>query len=144
MKVKAIIAFTICLLSMITLSACFSDYNKILESNWGILLPKGYKELYSTDSGDSFLGDGQRYHVFDYEEKLKQEEIEKFSSKKNIKVEEEAEGILIQLGVSKEKRPNFSKEYYWYKKVHYIDSRSNLYLIYVFENSMVYVIEEFY
>lgn len=145
MKVKAIIAFTtICLVLMITLNICFLDYNKVLESNWGILLPKGHKEIYSIDTGDSFLGDGQRYHVFGYKEKLKQEEIEKFSSKRNIKMEEEAEGILIQLGVSKEKRPDFSKEYYWYKKVHDIDSLSNLYLIYGSEDNVVYIIEEFY
>lgn len=145
MKIKVIIAFTtICLLLMFTVNVCFLDYNKVLESNWGILLAKGYKEVYSTDTGDSFLGDGQRYHVFGYKEKLKQEEIEKFSSKRNIKVEEEAEGILIQLGVSKEKRPDFSKEYYWYKKVDDTDSRNNLYLIYVIEDNRVYVIEEFY
>ena len=43
-----------------------SAYTKIIESNWGIDLPRsGAKEVYSF-SEPSFHGDGIRYHVIDY------------------------------------------------------------------------------
>lgn len=47
-----------------------ADYSSTLKANWGFSLPSGshYSEIYSRDSGGSFLGDGIRYHVFTYEE----------------------------------------------------------------------------
>lgn len=144
MKIKRSILVILCLFLMLIFGACSSDYNKVLETNWGILLPKGYGELSSIDSGASFHGDGYRYHVFSYKEELSQNEIEKFSSEKNVNVEKEVENILISLKVSKENRPDFSEEYYWYKKNDTKDSRNNLYLIYFTQDKMLHIIEEFY
>ena len=47
-----------------------TDYSSTLKANWGFSLPADShcQEIYSTDSGDSFLGDGIRYHVFTYKE----------------------------------------------------------------------------
>ncbi|MBU5676866.1 hypothetical protein KQI88_10595 [Alkaliphilus sp. MSJ-5] len=143
MKIKNL-AVIICLLLMSTLSACSSDYSESIEINWGISLPKGYEELFSVDSGASFHGDGDRYHVFSYKEELKQSEIEKFSSEKNPYVEDEVEKILNSLQVSNEQKPDFSKEYYWYRKNGDNDSRNKLYLIYFNEDNILHVIEQFY
>ena len=41
-------------------------YSNIIEANWGVELSKNYDELYAKDSGESFLGDGQSYHVFKF------------------------------------------------------------------------------
>lgn len=43
-------------------------YGEIIRANWDLALPSGYTELYQTDTGESFLGDGVRYHVFGYED----------------------------------------------------------------------------
>lgn len=143
-KIKRSIIVILCLFLILILGACSSDYNKVIETNWEIPLPKSYEELYSIDSGASFHGDGYRYHVFSYKEELKQNEIAKFSSEKNVNVEKEVENILISLKVSKESRPDFSEEYYWYKKNDNNDLRNNLYLIYFIQDKMLHIIEEFY
>lgn len=43
-------------------------YGEIIRANWDLALPPDYTELYQTDTGESFLGDGVRYHVFGYED----------------------------------------------------------------------------
>jgi len=43
-----------------------------------------------------------------------------------------------------EKKPDFSKEYYWYKKSGDNDLRNKLYLIYFKENNLLHIIEDFY
>ena len=45
-----------------------SDYNRALNVNWGFKVPwqSQYSEIYKTDSGPSFHGDGLRYHVYSY------------------------------------------------------------------------------
>lgn len=45
-----------------------SDYNRALNANWGFKVPwqSQYSEIYKTDSGPSFHGDGLRYHVYSY------------------------------------------------------------------------------
>ena len=45
-----------------------SDYNRALNANWGFKVPwqSKYSEIYKTDSGPSFHGDGLRYHVYSY------------------------------------------------------------------------------
>lgn len=40
------------------------SYQEVIRQNWGIVLPKGCHLVYETDSGASFHGDGERYHVF--------------------------------------------------------------------------------
>ena len=47
-----------------------SDLADTLESNWSIVLSEesGWKEIYHADSGASFNGDGERYHIVTYEQ----------------------------------------------------------------------------
>ena len=40
----------------------------VYEANWGLAMPDGITELYRTDSGASFHGDGYRYAVYGYPE----------------------------------------------------------------------------
>lgn len=40
-----------------------NTYSNIIQANWEVELPLEYKEIYSIDSGPSFLGDGKRYHI---------------------------------------------------------------------------------
>src|SRR5690606_19110780 len=64
---------------IIRFGAYFINYGIAIKANWGIWLPRGFKEIYSTDSGPSFFGDGERYHVFYYRKGLKEKELEKFN-----------------------------------------------------------------
>ena len=46
------------------------DLADTLENNWGIVLSdeSGWDEIYHADSGVSFNGDGERYHIVTYEQ----------------------------------------------------------------------------
>ena len=139
MKVKSI-AVIISLSLMLILTACSSDYTRTIEKNWGVSLPKANEELYSVDSGPSIFGDGQRYHILGYEE-IKLNEFAEFSSGKNTLLEDEVEKILNSLEASKDKTPDFSSKYYWYKKSEGTRPRNKLYLVYLSEGNLLHVIE---
>lgn len=55
-------------LPMIQRAAGRNSYLKVIRNNWGLSLPAGCVEVYEIDSGPSFHGDGERYHVFEYRE----------------------------------------------------------------------------
>ncbi|MGI5883893.1 MAG: hypothetical protein ACOX83_02880 [Candidatus Spyradocola sp.] len=63
---KACKALLPLLLIAALLTGC--SYASVIEENWGLEIPGGYEEIYSTDTGASFQGDGTRYHVFCYAE----------------------------------------------------------------------------
>ena len=42
------------------------DYTATVALNWDLSLPESWEEIYKTDSGPSFHGDGTRYHVLQY------------------------------------------------------------------------------
>ena len=42
------------------------DYMRTVNLNWELDLPASQGCLYETDSGASFHGDGERYHVLEY------------------------------------------------------------------------------
>ena len=42
------------------------DYTRVVNLNWELDLPASQGCLYETDSGASFHGDGERYHVLEY------------------------------------------------------------------------------
>ncbi len=140
MKIRNIVA-TMFLLLIITLSACSSDYSEVFEKNWGFSLPKGYEELYVIDSGASFHGDGERYHIFKYKQEIELNNIEKFSSEKNINLEKQIETILNSLQISTEKGPDFSKDIIGIEKVEIMIRETNCYYK---EDKLLHIIEEFY
>ena len=41
-------------------------YFHIINENCQLSLPRNYKEIYYKESGSSFLGDGERYSIFQY------------------------------------------------------------------------------
>ncbi len=53
-------------LPMLQWAAGRNSYLKVIRNNWGISLPAGCLEIHEADSGPSFHGDGERYHVFEY------------------------------------------------------------------------------
>lgn len=132
------------LLSSFLLISCSWSFNEVMEKNWEVRIPSGYKEMFSTNSGPSFHGDGWRYNVFHYKEDLNVEELERFAIEKNTEIENSIEDILNILDVPVEERPDFAQNYYWYSKRGDRDSRNKLYLIYFDEINMLYVIQDIY
>lgn len=117
-------------------------YSNIIKLSWGIELSKDYDELYSADSGESFLGDGQRYHVFKFKD-VKDSNIDKslnFKNDKNEVLEIEIRSILKKLDVSEENYPDFNKEYSYYYKID--EDSSKLYMLNFKDSNTLYIVED--
>lgn len=132
------------LLSSFFLISCSYSFNEVMESNWGVQIPTGYKEVFSSNSGPSFQGDGWRYNIFHYKGDLNIEELEGFTFEKFTGIENLIEVILDSLDVPIEERPDFTQNYYWYRKSGDRDSRNKLYLVYFDKINMLYVIQDIY
>ncbi|HAT4186842.1 TPA: hypothetical protein I9007_002440 [Clostridium perfringens] len=116
-------------------------YSNIIKSNWKIELPTEYNEIYSSDSGDSFLGDGQRYHIFEYKDNTNIIKSLNWQEDKNISVELNILKILSDLDISSEFLPDFKYDYKYFFQVE--PDLSEIYIVF-FENlKKVYIIESF-
>ena len=118
-------------------------YTLAIEKNWSIQLPRSYDELYGIDSGQSFLGDGERFHVFEYRDN--HDVIAALSWKKgpNADLEESIYKILKSLGASATFTPDFSSEYLYSTHVR-ADGTSTLYLVFFESTHRLYLIESIF
>ncbi|MBQ3257281.1 MAG: hypothetical protein IJA67_07700 [Oscillospiraceae bacterium] len=121
------------------------SYDDILQTNWGIALPRMAQltEVYAADTGASFHGDGLRCHVYsyEYEEHVRMMAAWYPTEPETIfypTVGAAAEAWLEELRVPKEWRPDYEKCCSWYA------SRSdNSELVLFWDNGakLLYVIE---
>lgn len=116
------------------------SYLSVIRDNWKISLPKDCRLIYQTDSGASFLGDGERYHIFQYDS----------NAAPNLPVSEGAvspedrkaiEEILSRIKVEKTREPAFDT--ITHVGVRKRNDTSSLYLCYSCQNKILYVIENF-
>lgn len=112
----------------------------VYEANWGLAMPDGIKELYRTDSGASFHGDGYRYAVYDYPEP-----DEEFDSLLNAGADEyigeRFSEIADELGVPEGERPDLGADFSWRVGRRPADERDKLYII--SQGGKLYVAELF-
>ncbi|WP_058486536.1 hypothetical protein [Defluviitalea phaphyphila] len=135
------------LLLFVILSGVFfymktNNYAKIINLNWDIKLPNSYKEVYSTDSGANFHGDGEKYHIFEYKN---EEEINKaldWIDGKNVQIEAEIDKILNNFDISKKNIPipDYNKEYKYYTEIK--EDNSKIYFLFIPETKMLYIVED--
>ena len=128
---------------IILLSACvysIQGYTSAIYTNWSIQLPSSYTEVYSTDDGQSFNGDGSRYHVFQYEDINDIENSLDWKTNKNTIVENQVIEIMNNLDIDDMYLINFDQTYKYVEK--YDGDGSSLFLILI--EDMLYVVEEFY
>ncbi len=115
------------------------SYLGIIMSIWDISLPTNCKEIYQTDDGASFLGDGLRYHVFKYETGIAFNELipeEKISEDDTERIL----GILSYLHVEKEFYLDFNDITFGTEQKQ--TDNSKLYLCYSMPQKILYVIED--
>ena len=100
----------------------------IYEANWGLAMPEGITELYRTDSGASFHGDGYRYAVYEYAQP-----DEEFDSLLNAGADEyigeRFSEIADELDVPESERPDLGADYSWRVGRRPFDERDKLYMI---------------
>lgn len=123
----------------------FMDSDDVIYENWHIRLPEDNKEIYYTDSGSSFHGDGERYSIYEYKNEEIVSKAFDWKDKKDNKLEEEIREVIDRL---KEQNKNIPKKYEidFKKKYKYItkikEDNSKLYLLYIIGENRIYVIED--
>jgi hypothetical protein len=117
-----------------------NTYSNIIKANWNITLPKKYDKIYENEE-PSFLGDGDRYHVFQYNDIEKIDSLFDWIDEKNESMEASSEEILKNLNVPKKSYPDFKNSYKYYWKIK--DDNSKIYFIFYPNTKEVYVLEHF-
>lgn len=141
---KILIAIGIVILSFIVKDAFQyqipeTSYADIIHINWSIDISKDYKEIYSTDSGASFHGDGERYNVLQYKNSNDVLLSENFTNSKNTDMEFEVWEILGHLDIPKEYLPDFQNSYQYFATTK--EDHSRIYFIFVPDTKKLYVVE---
>lgn len=118
------------------------DYMRTVNLNWELDLPASQGCLYETDSGASFHGDGERYHILEYagDGRLEQalaEQATPLPSAENPVTE-----ILDDLSVPADQRPDFA-DCGIFTADHPSDDRNRLYLLVNSAGTRLYVVEFF-
>lgn len=128
---------------IITVSTCImikeeGKYFHTININWKIDLPSKYDEIYYKDSGSSFLGDGERYAIFQYETLDEVKNVIEWKTKDNS-IEGYITKILENLEVPKENYPNFNNDFIYYHKLK--EDNSQMYIILNSELNRIYIVE---
>lgn len=150
MKKKVISIITIILICAIAfgiLRHLNSNYSMVLKMNWGFQMPVKSKciEIYEQDTGDSFHGDGKRYHVFSYKSEDGVEAMFTWSSeeKKTIYHSCYSDAVnewMDEINVSDEQYPDFSQCLWWYDKQ---EDNSEIIVMWDSQAKKVYIAESF-
>lgn len=128
-------------------AACSTDYAQVIKQNWELTLPQeaGFAQAYSADSGDSFFGDGERYHVFTYENAQPVEDMVAWQANEESTAyydsySKAAEAMLDAIDVPEDERPDYARCLYWYCGK---DDNDELLLFWDRSQSKLYVVESF-
>ena len=150
MKKKVISIITIiviCAIAFGILRYLNSNYSIVLKMNWGFEMPAKSKciEIYEQDTGDSFHGDGNRYHVFSYKNENGIETMFTWSSEEKKTIyhscySEAVEEWLDELNVQDEQYPDFSQCLWWYDKQ---EDNSEIIVMWDSQGKKVYIVESF-
>ena len=119
------------------------DYVRTVQLNWELELPASEGCLYETDSGASFSGDGERYHVLAYADDSGLEETLTEEATPVSSAEVPVTEILDLLAVPADQRPDFS-DCRGFTAAHPTDERNRLYLLVNSAGTRLYVVECFF
>lgn len=124
------------------LTTVFGGYERIINLNWNLDLPRSSGCLYETDSGESFHGDGLRYHVLEYAPgsglvKALEEQTEERSP-----ADCPAAEIWEALSVPADWRPD-AADCRCFTKAHPTDDRNALWLLLCADGTRLYAAESF-
>lgn len=109
----------------------------ILNLNWNISLPPGYKVLYEKETETNFLGDGIRYHIFQYNRSPQVQNTGDWDEE--FKQQETVQELLKKLKVKKENWPDFNNSIS-YSIIQ--EDNSKLYMFFDSSRNCIYVLED--
>lgn len=115
-------------------------YAGVVKVNWGLELPRGYREVYEADSGPSFTGDGWRYHVLEYRNSDVLEDAAPWGEPDGTVVRK-AEAWLTELEVPVEEWGDFETGLLWYTRD--LAGGDEMILLWERDTGRLYIMESF-
>lgn len=115
------------------------NYFFCLRVNWNIRVAKS-KVLYYEKSEPSFHGDGMKYAVLKYDSDISKFSNVTWQSEKNLFLEEKINKISNYLGINETYLLDFNDDYLYYTKQE--RDLSTLFMIYMYNQGKIYIIEE--
>lgn len=120
------------------------EYTATVTLNWGLSLPESSGCVYEADSGPSFHGDGERYHVLSYPPGST---VETALSWQDAPPEDtlaaEMTHLMDDLSIPEEERPDLA-QCRWYTATDPDDPRNHLYLLLSASGTRLYILESFF
>lgn len=145
--IYSIAIIVICAIAFGILRYLNSNYSMVLKMNWGFQMPAKSKciEIYENDTGDSFHGDGKRYHVFSYKSGDDIKTMFTWLSEENKTIyhscySEAVNEWLDEINVPDEQYPDYSQCVYWYDKQ---EDNSEIIVMWDSQAKKVYIAESF-
>lgn len=127
----------------VSLTLLFSGgYERIIGLNWDLDLPRSSGCLYEADSGESFQGDGFRYHVLEYAPGSGLAAALEEQTEERAPAECGAAFIWDGLSVPTDWRPD-PAQCRCFTKAHPTDSRNTLWLLLSPDGTRLYAAESF-
>lgn len=127
----------------------FTNCIDIIYANWEVKLPSPTKELFCENGPSSFHGDGERYHVFEYENEEDIKSAFVWNNEKTNFINEGFEKVLEGLQSYDEVEkipenyiPNLNEDYKYYTKS--LEDNSKLYLVYIPGVKKIFVGEDIF
>lgn len=141
MKRKKLALILLSLLLSASFISCnnSNSYYEVLKYNWDVSLPSDYNEIYKSLVDTSLISEGNKYHVFQYNENNFDLD---FKKEKNLDLESKILKIVEELDVPEKYMFDFNNDYLYYV----LDDKddSSLYIIDDPNTYKLYVIEHFY
>ncbi|MGB7595547.1 MAG: hypothetical protein WBL80_08270 [Erysipelotrichaceae bacterium] len=141
--ITVIALFVIAIVGVLLFAYLDQRYTGDIRSNWGIELPAPSKQIYYTDDGPSWMGDGTRYHLFQYHDDKKISKAFEWKDISNLPMESEIVKLIESIDVPDEYAPDFKKKYKYFIKKSSEDS-STIYLIFFEDTNQLYIIENIF
>lgn len=123
-----------------------TDPVDIIQSNWDIEMPKGAKEILYESSNASFLGDGERYSVYECEDEDSIRNSFEWKDDKSKLIVEGFEDVINKIRgyedgeIPDEYVPDLTRDFlYYYKK---LEDNSKIYIIYIPGDGNIYISED--
>ena len=113
-------------------------YDRPMKYNWGSTLPRGYECIYTKEGEESIFGDGDRYHVLQYDDEpnFSEKLVWETSCIKSEEIKEILTGLQVESEYIPDLQSSANVKYY-----HNTKDDDELWMIFNRDQQRLYIIE---
>lgn len=129
-------------------SVIMTDPIEVIESNWEIKLPKNAREIFYESSDISFLGDGERYSVYECKDETTIINLFDWKDDKSKIIVSGFEEVIHKIRSYKDTEihneyvPDLTRDFFYFHKE--LEDNSKIYIIHIPGENKIYISEEIF